>query len=69
MTFRLHRNKTSVIAKVSRFGDLQARFLPALCKYFQVSLDEFLNCDLSAAFAPGDQQQACGYQHSSRRSE
>ena len=49
--------KRSAIAVASKFGDLQARYLPALCTYFGVTLDEFLNCELAAPSVPGDQPQ------------
>ena len=49
--------KRAAIATASKFGDFQARYLPALCTYFGVPLDEFLNCDLAAPSVPGDQPQ------------
>ncbi len=57
----------SVVAVISKCGNLQARYLPALCKYFGVTIHEFLASDLSvpasqlpekptanAADSPGD---------------
>lgn len=47
--------RRSVIDRASKIGELQAHYLPALCKYFEVSIEEFLFCDLSATSVPGNQ--------------
>jgi hypothetical protein len=37
----------AVIAVVARTGEMQARYLPALCKYFEVPIEVFLGVDLA----------------------
>jgi predicted transcriptional regulator len=42
----------SAVAKASKSGELQAMYVPILCKYLKVSAEEFLTCQLAEPASP-----------------
>src|ERR1035437_3449471 len=51
----------STFTRACKFGDLQACFVPELCKYFNVTPEELLSCDLARpAGVPEASQQQSG---------